>query len=220
MAEEASGADRLLDPARMHRAMRDLPIDQLTATFHEAQSVGARAWMTLSLVIAEMQRQGGYGDGVLAQIADACGIHRGTAGTLGQIARTLLIPRIEAMGDGAMFVLEQREYYTIACRAAEALGRPAPEILAQAEEKKAADPKYSTRRFREELDLGDEGSTISEAPALWRLVKRASKLESPTIAEACATIDPIKVLDSARDALAAMTEIVGLLEQRIGGAAM
>lgn len=115
------------------------------------------------------------------------------------------------------FLLEEQSYYVTAIEAAPVVERPAVELLNEAAQRKAEDPTFSARKWRNELRAaaGDEGSTASDAKSFWRAVKRfATKYEGLDMSEAVAAVDPVAVLDDARDALVQLREAVAALEAR------
>ena len=180
-AQALANWSRALDPVQLDSSLAKLSLDELGVVYREAVDLGQRAWMALACCVGRAQEAAGYGDAALEQLAEHFGAHRGTIGRLGKIYRDLLLPRIAA--GQSDFVLAEKDYYLVAAEAAGALGRSPVALLEQAEEAKLRDPSYSARRFREELDVGDEGSTVSEMPKLRRLIKRLASVEDSAIDE-------------------------------------
>jgi PAS domain-containing protein len=85
-------------------------------------------------------------------MAELFRLHRSRIARLGRIYREAIRPRIESSTQ-ARFPLAEQAWYEIATEASGPLGRSTVALIAEAEERKRADPRYSTRRWKADLGI-------------------------------------------------------------------
>jgi hypothetical protein len=168
--------EQALNPAVLDRLLKDAPMELLISGYHEAMAAVAKGWITAAVCVGRAQEHDGYGDDVVGELAKAFEIGVRHLARLGQIYRDIIKPRIERDGDAAQFFLEEQGWYRVAIEASPKLDKPPVTLIEEAEEKKAADPKYSPTRWREDLGVDeDEGSTTSDAKSYFRQMKKLAK---------------------------------------------
>jgi PAS domain S-box-containing protein len=151
--------DRLLDPVAVDRHLQGADLAAIATVFERARGRGQRAWMTMAVCVGRAQAQGGRGDAVIERMADIFHLHRSRIARLGRIYREVIRPRLES-SSAPSFSLAEQAWYEIATEASGPLGRSTIDLLAEAEERKRADPRYSTRRWKSDLGItaADAGS--------------------------------------------------------------
>lgn len=192
--------DRLLDPVAVDRHLRGADLAMIASVFERARGRGQRAWMTMAVCVGRAQAQGGRGDAVIERMAELFRLHRSRIARLGRIYREALLPRLEGTS-APTFPLAEQAWYEIATEAAGPLGRPALALLAEAEERKGADPRYSTRRWKSDLGITNADS---ESAKLRALLVRLTDVEDDAVEE-FAQGDA----DQNRELLVAASRIIG-----------
>src|SRR4029453_2127031 len=144
--------DRLLDPVAVDQHLRGADLTTIASVFEHARGRGQRAWMTMAVCVGRAQAQGDRGDAVIERMAELFRLHRSRIARLGRIYREAIRPRIESSTQ-ARFPLAEQAWYEIATEASGPLGRSTVALLAEAEERKRADPRYSTRRWKADLGI-------------------------------------------------------------------
>jgi PAS domain-containing protein len=171
--------DRLLDPVAVDRHLRGADLALIASVFERARGRGQRAWMTMAVCVGRAQAQGGRGDAVIERMAELFRLHRSRIARLGRIYREALLPRLEGAGT-PIFPLAEQAWYEIATEAAGPLGRSALALLAEAEERKRSDPRYSTRRWKSDLGIT---SADTESAKLRALLVRLAGVEDDAVEE-------------------------------------
>lgn len=230
VAEEGYVLDalsRATTPAAMVATIAQVEnFDTLTACFEDSSSDFVRALVKQAIIAGKAHSLAGYGDGIAKKLGEKFGISERHMDRLIRTYREIVLPRLERDGDNATFLLGERMFYDVACEAAPVLQIPAVELIEQAEEKKANDPKFTPSRWKRELGLsGDEGSTTSDAPSIIKQLRKIAKAtEDRTALEDVAlhfdNEKPKKaraILDDVRDASVAIGELLAMLEDRAGG---
>jgi len=161
----------------------------------------------------------GYGNGAMEQVAKVLDISERTASRLVQYWNEILKPIIDRDGEAAVFILEEGAWYSAALAAAPIVEKPPVELIDEATQKKAENPKFTPSMWRKELGLSgdsDEGSTGAPDKALARWIKKAEKFDSSDAIEFAKRADR-EVLNQARDAMVLMREILETMEERFAG---
>jgi len=159
----------------------------------------------------------GYGNGAMGQVAKILEVSERTAARLVQYWTEILKPMLDRDGDAAVFLLEEGQWYATAIEAAPIVEKPPVELIAEATQKKAENPKFTPSMWRREIGLsGDEGTTGSPDKAIARWLKKADKFETGDGFEFAKHADR-DMLNTARDAMVLMREIVDALEERFAG---
>lgn len=160
----------------------------------------------------------GYGNGAMEQVAKVLDISERTASRLVQYWSECLKPIIDRDGDAAVFLLEEGAWYSAAIKASPIVEKPAVELIDEATQKKAENPKYTPSMFRRDLGISgdDDGSTGAPDKAIGRWIKRAEKFDSSDAIEFAKRADR-EVLNQTRDAMVLMREILDTLENRFAG---
>lgn len=161
-AVAAADLERHINPAFLVHQLHDADVTAIADVFIEARSLGARAWMATSVCAGLAQARASRGDRVLDDLSRLFNLHRSRIARLGAIYRKLLLPRIEEQGEAATFILAEQAWYEIAVEAADALGRDPMELLEEAEEEKLANPRFSTRKWKERLGLCEHGAMANK----------------------------------------------------------
>lgn len=222
-AQAAAAIARMLNPAEMiARLSRVDSVSECAEISRQASGAAINALLTKCIAAGRAQEIAGIGDEkTTAELADEFGLSKRTIERFGRIYREIIKPRCERDGKQAQFLLEEQAFYLVATEAAPVVERPAFELIEEAEEKKAADAKFSAAKWKRELGLTadeDEGSTRSDAKSFWRAIKRfAKKFEGLDVKEAAEAVDPLEVLDDTRDALVQIREALNALEERMQG---
>jgi PAS domain S-box-containing protein len=161
---------RLLDPIAVDEYLRGADLGTIAQVFERARGRGQRAWMTMAVCVGQAQAQGDRGDAVIERMAELFRLHRSRIARLGRIYREAIRPRLESSTQPS-FPLAEQAWYEIATEASGPLGRSTVALLVDAEERKRADPRYSTRRWKSDLGItnAETGSTKLRA-LLVRLV--------------------------------------------------
>lgn len=209
---------RASTPAAMAATIAQVnDFDTLTACFEDSGNDLVRVLVKQSIIAGQAHALAGYGDGIAKKLGDKFGISERHMDRLIRTYREIVLPRLERDGDNATFLLGERMFYDVACEAAPVLQIPAVELIEQAEEKRAQDPKFSPSRWKRELGLsGDEGSTGAPDKAIMRWLKKAAKFETGDGIEFAKNADR-EMLNVARDALTFAREILDELESRFAG---
>lgn len=161
----------------------------------------------------------GYGNGAMEQVAKILEVSERTAQRLVQYWNECLKPIIDRDGDAAVFILEEGAWYSAAIAASPIVEKPPVELIDEATQKKAENPKFTPSMWRKELGLSgdsDEGSTGAPDKALGRWIKRAEKFDSSDAIEFAKRADA-DMLNATRDAMVLMQEIVETMEERFAG---
>lgn len=168
----------------------------------------------------------GYGNRAMEQVAKILEVSERTAQRLVQYWNECLKPIIDRDGDAAVFILEEGAWYSAAIAASPIVEKPPVELIDEATQKKAENPKYTPSMWRKDLGLSsDEGSTTSDAPSIIKQLRKIAKAtEDRTALEDVALhLDGEKpkkareILDTVRDVSVAVGELMGMLEERFGG---
>ena len=223
VAEEGHVLDalsRATTPAAMVATIAQVEnFDTLTACFEDSSSDFVRALVKQAIIAGKAHSLAGYGDGIAKKLGEKFGISERHMDRLIRTYREIVLPRLERDGDNATFLLGERMFYDVACEAAPVLQIPAVELIEQAEEKKANDPKFTPSRWKRELGLSgdsDEGSTGAPDKAIARWIKKAEKFDSSDAVEFAKRADA-DMLNATRDAMVLMREIVETMEERFAG---
>lgn len=153
--------------------------DTLVVCWDDTGNDVIRAIVKRAIIAGQAHSLAGHGDGISKKLADKFGVSERHMDRMIRTYREIIAPRIERDGANATFLLEERMFYDVACEAAPVLKLPAVELLEQAEEKRAQDPKFTPSKWKRELGLSrDEGSTTSEGGKLI-----ASKPEKSEVVE-------------------------------------
>lgn len=208
-----------LTPAEIVKTVDGIQeFDPLKVYFDRAGEVALSAILLRAITAGRAHALAGRGEGIMKKLAEALGISERQAERYVRIDREIVRPRLARDGANAQFYLEEKAWFDIACEAAPVVQIPAVELLEQAEEKKAADPRFSASKWRKELGLGDsdEGSTGAPDKAIMRWLKRAAKFETGDGIEFAKNADR-EMLNVARDALTFAREILDAMEERFAG---
>lgn len=168
--------ERLLDPARISGLLANATIEELGLFFAQARELGARAWMAMSVCVGIAQERAGRGDDVLGQLSQVFGLHRSRIARLGRIYRELLRERVEQQGEAATFLLPEQSWYEVAVEAGPILSRSPDDLLADAEHRKMQDPRYSIRRWKDDLGLDRDDDSLDGE--LRKIIEMLSRLAS------------------------------------------
>ncbi len=193
--------------------------DTLTACFEDSGNDFVRALVKQAIIAGKAHSLAGYGGGIAKKLGEKFGISERHMDRLIRTYREIVLPRLERDGENATFLLGERMFYDVACEAAPVLQIPAVELIEQAEEKKAENPKYTPSMFRKDLGISgdsDEGSTGAPDKALSRWIKKAEKFDSADAVEFAKRADR-DMLNATRDALVLVRDILDTLESRFGG---
>lgn len=160
----------------------------------------------------------GYGNDAAGQVGKELGMSTRSVNRYKQWWDGIFKPGIEQRGEQTAFLLEEGIWYSTALAAAPIVEKTPLELIDEATEKKASNPKFTAAQWRRETGVsGDEGSTTSEGGKLWRLLKKLAQWDDSAILDAVDGADARKVLDDARDALVAVRAAVDALEERTKG---
>lgn len=197
--------------------VRDL--DGLRPHLDNASPMIANGLVYKSAVIARaLEIYAGHGNDAAGQVAKELGMSTRAVHRYAQWWAEIFKPGIQARGDKTEFLLEEGIWYSTAIAAAPLVEKTPIELIDEATQKKAENPKFTAAQWRRETGVaGDEGSTTSEGGKLWRLLKRLAKWDDADIRDAVEGADATKVLDDARDALVAARTALELLEERTKG---
>lgn len=174
-------AERLMHPAKVDEMLEGRTVEELGAFFRSARDLGARAWMSMAIAVGHAQASSDYGDGALDTLSQHFGLHRSRIARLGKIYREIIKPRIEESGDAATFPIGEQSFFEVACEAAPIVARSPVEILAEAEDAKAEDPRYSVRRMREDLGLVEDDTVAGDAKKTLALLVKLAATRDETV---------------------------------------
>lgn len=195
----------LLDLPAVHAAIKDLDEDGIVAVATEAAVSQAGGWFACARAIGELQRRAKYKTAAVATYAKRLKVSRSTAFELGAIDRDILLPRLRERGADARFPIRERRFYSTAVKLAPSVRKSALAILKIAEEARARDRRFSTRKLRELVGMpSDNGRRRSikqclatlgalEAPARARFVRSVAD-PAGTLRVAEATVENVRAL--------------------------
>ena len=148
-----SYVDRVINPVEVKEALGSATVETIAEAFKQVRDVFQGSWMSMAVCVGLAQEKAGPGESVTEELAKMFEMHKSRISRLGKIYREILLPRFEELGKDAKFYLKEISFYEAAADAATRTGEPAIKLLEIAEENKINNPKYSVRKFRDEIKL-------------------------------------------------------------------
>lgn len=221
-AQAAAAIARVLSPAEMVQRLGQVDsIPELAEISKQAAGAAINALLTRCIAAGRAQELAGIAEHedekTLAELAEMFGLSKRTLQRYAQIYREIIRPRCERDGAHAQFWLEEQSWYLVATQAAPVVERPAIELIEEAEEKKAADAKFSAAKWKRELGLSsdDEGSTTSADKKIDRALGKLASFEDDEIDEYVKYVDIHKKLERIEDAYSRADRILQGVRQRL-----
>lgn len=197
-----AAAERLFQPARVADLLKDATVEELGCYFQQARELGSRAWMAMAVCVGLAQEKSTWGDDTLGQLSTLFGLHRSRIARLGRIYRELLRDRIQREGEAATFLLPEMSWYEVAVETSPQVSRSPDDLLAEAEDRKMEDPRYSIRRWKDDLGLErEDGSLESEIRAAIKHLMEIASAPDDVISALKQRSDIRPTTESARDVL-------------------
>lgn len=163
-----SYVDRIINPIEVKESLSSATVETIAEAFKQVRDVFQGSWMSMAVCVGLAQEKAGPGEAVTEELAKMFEMHKSRISRLGKIYREILLPRFEQMGKDAKFYIKEISFYEAAADAATRTGESAISLLEIAEENKINNPKYSVRKFRDEIKLesGDKYSKGAMSLAL------------------------------------------------------
>ena len=152
-----SYVDRIINPVEVKDSLSSATVETIAEAFKQVRDVFQGSWMSMAVCVGMAQEKAGPGEAVTEDLARLFEMHKSRISRLGKIYREILLPRFELLGKDAKFYIKEISFYEAAVDAATRTGQPAIELLEIAEENKINNPKYSVRKFRDEIKLDGGG---------------------------------------------------------------
>lgn len=145
---------QLLDqPFDLAASLRGCSTADLEAQFAQLRGGPAAAGLLRIFVCGILEERLAAGES-LEDLAVRLGVHPSRVSRLTRSWREICVPRLEAEGAGARFPLRAQEWYRVACEESSVLRRSPERLLREVEARHELEPRYSARRWRQELAAG------------------------------------------------------------------
>ena len=161
-----SYVDRIINPVEVKESLDGPTVETIAEAFRQVRDVFQGSWMSMAVCVGLAQDRAGPGEAVTEELAKLFEMHKSRISRLGKIYREILLPRFEQMGKSAKFYLKEISFYETAADAATRTGESAIKLLELAEENKLNNPKYSVRKFRDDIKLDNGGKYEKGAMSL------------------------------------------------------
>ena len=164
--DQVSYVDRMINPVEVKQSLEQASVEVIAEAFKQVRDVFQGSWMSMAVCVGLAQEKAGPGEAVTEELARLFEMHKSRISRLGKIYREILLPRFQEMGPDAKFYLKEISFYEVAADAATRTGESAIKLLEIAEENKINNPKYSVRKFRDEVSVESNSKYEKGAMAL------------------------------------------------------